>query len=154
VSAAELADVIAQAARTEHDFGGWLADVLAGAAAQLGSADALVAGRPGSWEAALVLQLVHGTVGWDDESLSGYAAPESCKLATFMRPDGSASLTRQDVLTVLGAIATAAEYLEYRASLTCPDCENSPAEVCDTHASDLDVASEYRAVAVRLEEDR
>lgn len=63
-----------EAARTEHDFGGWLAAVLATAAARLGSSDALVAGRPGSWEADLVRRLVKGTVGWDDEYLSDYQA--------------------------------------------------------------------------------
>jgi hypothetical protein len=42
------------AARSEHDFAGWLANVLARVAANLGSTDALTAGRPGSWEAALV----------------------------------------------------------------------------------------------------
>jgi hypothetical protein len=49
---------ILEAARAEHDFGGWLSSVLAQAAGQLGSADALTAGRPGSWEAAAVQQLV------------------------------------------------------------------------------------------------
>jgi hypothetical protein len=60
---------ITRAARTEHDFGGWLAQVLAQVAGQLGSSDALVEGRPGSWEASLVGQLVKGTVGHDDEYL-------------------------------------------------------------------------------------
>ena len=55
---------------------------------------------------------------------------------------------------MLGAIATAAEHLEYRAGLICGDCEADVAEICDTHAGDLDAAAEYRAVAVRLEEDR
>jgi hypothetical protein len=54
---------ITQAARTEHDFAGWLASVLADAASRLGSADALTEGRPGSWEAELVARLVSGTVG-------------------------------------------------------------------------------------------
>jgi hypothetical protein len=63
---------IIRAVREEHDFGGWLAGVLATAAAEVGSAAALVAGRPGSWEADLVQQLVCGTVGWDDEYLAGY----------------------------------------------------------------------------------
>lgn len=58
-----------RAARTEHDFAGWLAAALAQAAGQLGSADELVAGRPGSWEAALVMQLVCGTVEYDGEAL-------------------------------------------------------------------------------------
>ena len=62
-------------ARTEHDFAGWLASVLAGVAAELGSSDALTAGRPGSWEAELVQQLVKGTVGWGDEYLADYGGP-------------------------------------------------------------------------------
>jgi hypothetical protein len=65
-------DAITQAARAEHDFAGWLADVLANAAAQLGSSNALTARRPGSWEASLIDQLVKGTVGYDDELLPGY----------------------------------------------------------------------------------
>ena len=56
-----------EAARNEHDFGGWLAGILTRTAAELGSTDALTAGRPGSWEADLVQRLVKGTVGWEDE---------------------------------------------------------------------------------------
>ncbi len=55
------ATAILDAARGEHDFGGWLAQVLATAAAELGSTAALTAGR---LEADLVQQLVRGTVGW------------------------------------------------------------------------------------------
>jgi hypothetical protein len=55
----------------EHDFPGWLADVLARLAAQLGSVDKVVEGRPGSWEAAAVLQLLNGTVA-NDADLSRY----------------------------------------------------------------------------------
>ena len=61
---------VLEAARSEHDFGGWLAHVLAAAAADLGSTDSLTTGRPGSWEADFVQQLVKGTVGWDDEYLT------------------------------------------------------------------------------------
>jgi hypothetical protein len=53
---------LTQAARDERDFAGWLADVLAHVAAELGSVEALTAGRTGSWEAALVDRLVSGTV--------------------------------------------------------------------------------------------
>ena len=67
------ATAIAAAAREEHDFGGWLAQILATAAAELGSTAALTAGRPASWEASLVRQLVCGTVGWDDDHLANYA---------------------------------------------------------------------------------
>jgi hypothetical protein len=65
-------DALAAGYDAEHDFAGWLADVLARLAAQLGSSEALVAARPGSWEAGLVSQLVGGTVGYDDEELSRY----------------------------------------------------------------------------------
>jgi hypothetical protein len=60
------------AVEQEHDFGGWLAAVLATAAAELGSSAALTAKRPGSWEADIVQQLVRGAVGWDDEYLSDF----------------------------------------------------------------------------------
>lgn len=60
---------LTQAARDEHDFAGWLAAVLADVAGNLGSSDALTAGRPGSWEASFVDQLVKGTVGYSDEYL-------------------------------------------------------------------------------------
>jgi hypothetical protein len=63
---------VVDAVRVEHDFGGWLAGVLARATAELGSTAALVAGRPGSREVGLVQQLVRGTVGWEDEYLSDY----------------------------------------------------------------------------------
>jgi hypothetical protein len=63
------AAAIVEAVRGEQDFGGWLGEVLASAAAELGSTAALTAGRPGSWEADLVQRLVRGTVGWEDEYL-------------------------------------------------------------------------------------
>lgn len=66
---------ILQAVHDEHDFGGWLAGVLASASADLGSTFALTAGRPGSWEADLVQQLVKGTVGYDDDYLDDYRKP-------------------------------------------------------------------------------
>ena len=67
------ATAIVDAVREEHDFSGWLAQILATAAAELGSTAALTAGRPGSWEADLIQQLVRGTVGWDDDYLADYA---------------------------------------------------------------------------------
>lgn len=62
-------EALLRAARTEHDFAGWLAHVLARVAGQLGSSDALIAGRPGSWEASVVDELVKGTVGHGDQHL-------------------------------------------------------------------------------------
>jgi hypothetical protein len=66
---------ILAAVREQHDFGGWLAGVLASVAADLGSTSALTAGRPGSWEAEHVRGLSSGTVGWNDEYLNDYKAP-------------------------------------------------------------------------------
>jgi hypothetical protein len=66
---------ILQAVCDEHDFGGWLAGVLARVSADLGSTEALTAGRPGSWEAEHVRGLVNGTVGWGDEFLADYRNP-------------------------------------------------------------------------------
>ncbi len=63
------AEALADAAGQEHDFAGWLAAVLADVAARMGSSAALTAGRPGSWEAALVRELLAGTVGYADEYL-------------------------------------------------------------------------------------
>ena len=60
---------LARAVEVERDFAGWLAGVLADVAAAKGSSAALTAGRPGSWEAALIRQLLAGTVGEHDEYL-------------------------------------------------------------------------------------
>ena len=66
-------DAATEAARREGDFAGWVALVLCSAAARLGSVAALTASRSGSWEAALVHQIVAGTVGEDGELLAAYA---------------------------------------------------------------------------------
>jgi hypothetical protein len=61
---------LTEASVIEQDFPGWLAGVLARAAARHGSSYALVSGRPGSWEADLVLRLIRGRAGWDDGELA------------------------------------------------------------------------------------
>jgi hypothetical protein len=82
----EAVAALTAAAKTEHDFPGWLADVLAVVSAKLGSTAALTAGRPGSWEAALVRQLVEGTVG---EDLEQWAAGTKTHLAPPEQSDDS-----------------------------------------------------------------
>ena len=67
---AAAVEAMCAALDAEHDFAEWLASILVRVAARKGSSDALTAGRPGSWEAALVDQLVKGTVGYDDEYLN------------------------------------------------------------------------------------
>jgi len=60
--------------RAQRDFAGWLAAVLASAAAHLGGSDALIEERPGSWEAALVDKFVKGTVDYGDAHLPASSA--------------------------------------------------------------------------------
>lgn len=102
---------ITQAARAEHDFAGWLAQVLAAAAGQLGSSDALIEGRPGSWEASFVDQLVKGTVGYDDEYLPGPAGRTKLTDARVREirwryDDGIGGVTQAELATEFGVSAS------------------------------------------------
>lgn len=72
------ADVLADAIRllTEAgrgldrgDFAEFLTLAVAGAAANVGGVEALLAGRPGSWEADYVRNMLHSTVGHDEQGL-------------------------------------------------------------------------------------
>lgn len=71
----QVVAAVTAAARLRHpqngqpDIADFLADALASAAANLGGVDALLAGRPGSWEADFISRLLHGTVGWNEEML-------------------------------------------------------------------------------------
>jgi len=64
-------DVLTAAVQLDHpqhgaaDFADFLASALGAVAANVGSTERITAGRPGSWEADLLVQLVNGTVGWD-----------------------------------------------------------------------------------------
>ena len=66
---------------------------------------------------------------------------------------GGVPLTAAQAATALAALDTATEHLEYRTSLTCPECAGSPAELRETHAADLAAASAYRALAGTLSAD-
>jgi hypothetical protein len=66
-------DALKTAVALERDFPGWLAAILATvAASQPDGSYTLIEGRPGSWEADLVRQLLAGTVGEDDDMLDHY----------------------------------------------------------------------------------
>jgi hypothetical protein len=71
----QAAIAVLAAAGSEHDFPGWLAAVLAQVASELGSSDAITAGRPGPWEADLLQQLINDAVGYDDEFLTDNGGP-------------------------------------------------------------------------------
>ena len=74
----EVVAALTAAARTERapgeamDFADFLASVTTSVAANLGSLDRLIAGRPGSWEADLVYNLALGTAGDHPEGLYPY----------------------------------------------------------------------------------
>jgi hypothetical protein len=53
----------------QADFAEFVTHAVAGTAANLGSVDAVLAGRPGSWEAHYVRQMLHSTVGYDEAYL-------------------------------------------------------------------------------------
>jgi hypothetical protein len=145
------ADALTKAARAEHDFPGWLAAALATAAARVGSTYALMAARPGSWEASLVEQLVRGTVGWSDEDLAGYAQPPG---TTGSGVDAAAAtIISRDLDTVLTALADAEHYRLYHGTAECADCEASADGLCDDHKADLDRADAYRALADQLADE-
>lgn len=94
---------VLQAARNEHSFAEWLAQVLAQVAGQLGSSDALIAGRPGSWEADLVDRLVKGTVGYGDEYLPGPIARLTDAQVREIREAGTADAVSGVTHEELGA---------------------------------------------------
>jgi hypothetical protein len=66
------------ALRTAHaageDVGETIARALARLAAEAGGTHEVIKARPGSWEAALIAELLRGTVGEHDEHLSMWAA--------------------------------------------------------------------------------
>lgn len=69
-SAAEGTPVWRESGRTEpDDWAEFVAQALAGAAANAGGVETVLAGRPGSWEADFTRQLLTGTVGHDSEYL-------------------------------------------------------------------------------------
>lgn len=57
------------AARSTSDFAEFVTHAVAGAAANIGGIDALLAGRPGSWEAHYVREMLTATVGYDEQYL-------------------------------------------------------------------------------------
>jgi hypothetical protein len=71
---AEAVRVLTEAARTTSDFAEFLTHAAAGAAANIGSIDALLAERPGSWEAHYVRDMLTATVGDDEQYLIEHRA--------------------------------------------------------------------------------
>ena len=57
-----------------------------------------------------------------------------------------------DAALALDALAVAAEYRRYRASLPCEACGRAPDSLCVDHATDAERANEYDNLADRIRE--
>lgn len=64
---AALVQLVLEAQGAHVEIAGWLGAALGEVADRLPrKTESLLAQRPGSWEAALVRQLVNGTIGWPE----------------------------------------------------------------------------------------
>lgn len=66
---AAAVEVLTAAARRPGDWAEFVTLALAGAAANVGGVETALAGRPGSWEADGVRNLLYATVGHDEHDL-------------------------------------------------------------------------------------
>ena len=150
----QAATAILEAARAEHDFAGWLAAILAAVMACLDEGASLTDGRPGSWEAALVGQLVDGTAGAAD--LAGYAAwaglrpqfPAAAEAGLPAAGQEPAALTAGQLATIGQALADATSWCQDGDD--CAECEREYGGLCETHATRLLRVNEYQALGRAL----
>ncbi len=128
-----------------EDFAGFLAEVLAAVAANVGGTWRVLAGRSGSWEADLVHQLIAGTVGHDDEYLLAYRTePVRVSLNVAQLVDELGSTIEPPVLPLdqaLDAIWIAADADADSADL--PDDEAEAAWQA-IEAAEADLTARYR----------
>lgn len=96
----------ALARQTEHDLPGVIARVLGQVAGNLGSSYAVIASRPGSWEASSIEQLLTGTVGDDDKYLPppdhGKLTDAKVREMRWRYDDGYAGVTQRQVAAEFG----------------------------------------------------
>ncbi len=71
----QLLAALRTARAADEDIGEFAARALARLAAELGGSFEVIKARPGSWEAALIAELLRGTVGPDDENLPVFGGP-------------------------------------------------------------------------------
>ena len=65
-------------------------------------------------------------------------------------PRPTIRLTEAQAATALKALVDAENYRRVRADRWCGSCEQHPAGACEDHLNDLDLADEFRALAVEL----
>jgi hypothetical protein len=90
----------------------------------------------------------HQIITW----LAGWERSTCAVVAGLISRAAGCALTPGETAAVLSALEVAAEYREYRASLTCPACADHPAGLCPSHAADLEAVTEYRDLAARIKE--
>jgi hypothetical protein len=88
---------------------------------------------------------------YDDDVMVWLSGLEPWTCAVIAGLITRAALTGAQRATVLDALDVAAEYRQYRASLTCEECAREPGGLCAGRAADLDRADEYGAVAEALQ---
>jgi hypothetical protein len=71
---------------------------------------------------------------------------------TIRRPRARVALTRSDGELIMGALADAAGYREWRARQWCERCDAEPDGACGDHLHDAALTGAYRALAARLAE--
>ena len=71
---------------------------------------------------------------------------------TIRIPGQKLTLGRAEGAVIMRALADAEGYRHLRASQWCERCETAAAAACDDHLNDLDLASAYRDLTVRLAE--
>jgi hypothetical protein len=81
--------------------------------------------------------------------LAGWEPSTCAAIAGIITRAHAGALTEAQRAAVLDALDVAADYKRDRAA-TCPDCEASPAELCDTCEWRLARADEYDALAEAL----
>jgi hypothetical protein len=121
---------------------GW---ALEAAGADMGRYDDRIAEWLSRWEP----QAVAVIAGWIARAhVRELEEARAALLSSYAEP--AVTLGYDQAATALDALAVAAEYRRYRASLTCEACAQHPAELCEDHAADLDRADEYDRLAAQI----
>jgi hypothetical protein len=71
---------------------------------------------------------------------------------TIRRPRARVALTRTDGELIMGALADAARYREWRARQQCARCDNERQGICQDHLHDGALTGAYRELSGRLAE--
>ena len=142
------------------DFADFLVTALVSAAANVGSVERVVAGRPGSWEAGLVRDLLRGVVGYEDEAqtLVGHRTePVVVPLNVAQLVEDSGCLpTLLEALDGIGWPGDGTREHSFGEGATADELavlEAATAALFERYRASYDAYAQVFADAVRLEED-